>query len=140
MGGAFKGATMFARLYTAPSHVDDVDALCSRIKRFANLPLGWDGEDAAPPSLGVLDAACKLVREMPREADLPAVAPGHDGEIGLTWINGPKQLNAMLHTDFHLVWVKRYEPGGHFLRGDEIDLSVERYPHAFAEEVATLYR
>jgi hypothetical protein len=121
-------------------YFEKLDALCAKITSFGNLPTGWDGEEAVPPPQAVLGTACKLVREMPREAELPSVAPAPDGEIGLTWVNGPKQLNAMLHTDYHLVWVKRLEENGRFLPGAEIDLSVENYPRQFVEEVTALYK
>jgi hypothetical protein len=117
-----------------------LDALCDKIQGFGKLPPGWDGEQGLPPRPEVLGVACKLLRELPSEAELPAVAPASDGEIGLTWINGPKQLNATLHADYHLVWVKRTEAGGHFMPGAEIDLRAESYPRRFAEEVAALYR
>jgi hypothetical protein len=120
---------------------EKLDALCDKIRGFANLPLGWDGEQAIPPRLDILGAACKLIRELPPEAELPAVAPAVDGEIGLSWVNGAKQLNATLDGDYHLVWVKRTEAGARFVPGAEIDLNAEGYPpRRFAEEVAALYR
>jgi hypothetical protein len=120
-------------------HFEKVDALCEKINSFADLSPGWDGEDGVAPTAPVLGAACRLLRELPREADLPSVAPAPDGEIGLTWINGAKQLNAIVHADTHLVWVKRVEAGGCFVPGAEIDLSAGGYPSAFAREVAALY-
>jgi len=124
----------------ADPYFEKLDALCHRINGFADLPAGWDGEDARAPRQDMLGAACKLVRELPREAELPSVAPAPDGEIGLTWVNGPKQLNAMLHTDYHLVWVKRLDAGGSFMPGADVDLRAESYPRQLAEEVAALYK
>jgi hypothetical protein len=131
---------MHAFSRTTDPHFEKVDALCKKISSFAELPPGWDGEDGVAPVAEVLGVTCKLLRELPREVELPSVAPAPDGEIGLTWINGAKQLNAVVHTDAHLVWVKRLEAGGRFLPGAEIDLSVGGYPGAFAEEVVALYR
>ena len=117
------------------SRTAQVEALCHKIADFENLPAGWAGEGAAAPSRAVIDFACRLLYELPPSVDLPQASPSAEGEIGLSWFNGTKRLEAMLQPDGHLVWVKRLED--RFLPGADIDW---REHGTFVQEVANFYQ
>ena len=60
-----------------------------------------------------------ILGNLPVEVRVPHVAPSADGEVGFTWVRGRDRLEAMLHPDKHLVWIKKIS--GNFAPGD-------RYP------------
>ena len=81
--------------------------------------------------------ACNLVEKLPASVRLPQVSPSAEGEIGLSWFNGGKRLEAMLQPDWHLVWVKKVEDK--FVPGDDIDLERECSFGRLFEDVERLY-
>jgi len=116
----------------------ELDALCRRIADFGRLPNTWAAEDGLRPGPDVIEFACDIIRQLPAEVMLPQTSPSADGEIGLSWFNGQERLEAMLHPDGHLVWVKRLED--RLVPGRDIDLHQERRPAAFFDEVVHICR
>jgi hypothetical protein len=113
------------------------DTLCRRIHEFAKLEAGWNGDDSVAPNEAVIAEACKIVRELPDNAQLPHVSPSADGEIGLSWLSGNKRLEALIQPEGYLVLVRALD---HQLTPvAEINLR-ERSSSPLLEEVAALYR
>jgi hypothetical protein len=119
------------------SRADEIMGLCSLIRGFAELRQDWNGKDTLLPDHKVIKWACNLVAKLPPSVGLPQVSPSAEGEIGLSWFNGGKRLEAMLQPDRHLVWVKKVED--EFVPGDDIDLEHEHSFDRLFEDVEHLY-
>jgi len=123
--------------FASRSREDEITGLCRRIRGFAELRGDWNGKDTLLPDHKVIMWACDLVATLPASVRLPQVSPSGEGEIGLSWFNGGKRLEAMLQPDRHLVWVKKAEDK--FVPGDDIDLERERSFGRLFEDVERLY-
>jgi len=111
--------------------------LCGKIENFGQLMPGWHGDDAIVPSREAIHKACAIVSDLPPGVGLPRVNPSPDGEISLTWVNGPKRLNAIIDPDLHLVWATRLDD--QIEEGADIDLHASS-PSPLIDAVRSFYR
>jgi hypothetical protein len=112
--------------------------LVSRMDSFTKLPKDWGGEDTILVDRQTLEAAKRLVQELPHQWALPQATSSSDGEIAFTWFNGRNRLEALLQPDHHLIWVVQND--GQYAPGRDIDLgAIASFADLF-EAIALFYK
>jgi hypothetical protein len=94
-------------------------------------------EDATAVSPETIALARMILGNLPVEVRVPHVAPSADGEVGFTWVNGRDRLEAMLHPDKHLVWIKKIS--GNFALGEDIEISAPEDLSVFYSALGNFY-
>ena len=94
-------------------------------------------EDATAVSPETIALARMILGNLPVEVRVPHVAPSADGEVGFTSVKGRDRLEAMLHPDKHLVWIKKIS--GNFAPGEDIEISAPEDLSVFYSALGNFY-
>lgn len=79
-------------------------SLRANIRRWKDLPTGWDGDDGVAPSGKVLESARAFVDALEAAcAPLPADTVAGDGEVAYEWASGARYASASFTDDGHFI-------------------------------------
>ncbi len=96
--------------YYSPDFEDRVN---SDLDRLSTLPKNWDLEGAKPIDPAIIDAARKLIAELPDNiSKMPAVIPSADGNLQFEWREGSRLLELEIETPSMIHYLKWHPEEG----------------------------
>jgi|SRR3972149_11498032 len=92
---------------------DFEDRVNNDLDRLSALPENWDLEGAKPIDPAIIDAARRLIAELPDNiAKIPAVVPSADGNLQFEWSEGSRLLELEIETPTTIHYLKWYPEEG----------------------------